>query len=296
MSDRDTVWCDLFGVSFRQTFYDVDGVRVRSIEAGDGPAMVFLHGAGGHAETWARNLAAHAPHRRCYCIDMIGHGFSDAPAEFGYNTLDVLDHVIKFLDVAGIERADFCGESFGGRISLWMALKHPERVNKLVLNTAGGLQPTSPKALADVSDLLARTSASLETGTDDAVRKRIEWLFADPSQVPAEFVKIRQAIYSRPGIKGSLSTLFSHIFTGDELNPWLTPELLSQIQAPTLVIWSDKNPITAWETARDNFSHIPNVQFHLIKDAAHWPQYEQPQEYNRVELDFLACDQTAALA
>ncbi|WP_046495374.1 alpha/beta fold hydrolase [Streptomyces odonnellii] len=291
MATRDTVWVDLLGTSFEQRFYDVDGVRTRSIEAGEGPPIIFLHGGGGHAETWIRNLGPHSSDRRCYAIDMLGHGFTDAPENGTYTTAEVLDHVVRFLDTAGIERADFCGESFGGRISAWMAIKHPDRVDKLILNTSGGLPATEDRQAEDVSDLLARTTASLQQTSDEAVRSRIAWLFADPAQVPEEFVRIRQAIYARPGIKNSLTKLFSRIFDPEDArNYWLTPERLAGISAPTLVIWSDHNPIHSYEDACKGFSHIPDVRFHLIRQAAHWPQFEQPEEYNRIQMAFLRED------
>ncbi|MCE0763526.1 alpha/beta fold hydrolase [Pseudonocardia kujensis] len=288
MAPRDTVWLDLLDQPFEQKFYDVSGVRTRSIEAGEGPAIVFLHGGGGHAETWVRNLGPHAPYRRSYAIDMLGHGFTDAPENLGYTTDDIIDHVVRFLDAAGIDKADFCGESFGGRVSGWMAIRYPDRVNKLILNTSGGLPATGDRHQGDVKDLLARTTASLRTGEYEAVKSRMGWLFADPTQVPEEFIHIRQAIYKRPGIQNSLTKLFSQLFDPEEAKKyWLTPERLAGIKAPSLVIWSDHNPIHSWQDAREGFSHIPDVRFHLIKDAAHWPQFEQPEEYNKVQVDFL---------
>ncbi|WP_433502960.1 alpha/beta fold hydrolase [Pseudonocardia halophobica] len=288
MAPRDTVWLDLLDQPFEQKFYDVNGVRTRTIEAGEGPAIVFLHGGGGHAETWVRNLGPHAPYRRSYAIDMLGHGFTDAPENLHYTTDDIIDHVVRFLDAAGIDKADFCGESFGGRVSGWMAIRYPDRVNKLILNTSGGLPATGDRHQGDVKDLLARSTASLRTGEYEAVKSRMGWLFADPTQVPEEFIHIRQAIYKRPGIQNSLTKLFSQLFDPEEAKKyWLTPERLAGIKAQSLVIWSDHNPIHSWQDAREGFSHIPDVKFHLIKDAAHWPQFEQPEEYNKVQVDFL---------
>jgi 2-hydroxy-6-oxonona-2,4-dienedioate hydrolase len=288
VAQRDTVWVDLLNIAFEQKFYDVDGVRTRALESGDGSPLVLLHGAGGHADTWIRNLGPHAPYRRSFAIDMLGHGFTDAPDGLRYTTAEVLDHVVRFLDVAGIDRADFCGESFGGRIAAWMAIRYPDRVNRLVLNTAGGLPATKQRQSEDVDDLLARTTASLSQTSDEAVRSRLAWLFADPTQVPDEFVSIRQAIYARPGIKNSLTKLFNRIFDPEDArNYWLTPERLAGVSAPTLVIWTDKNPIHSYDDAREGFGHIPDVRFHLINGAAHWPQFEQPEEYNRVQLAFL---------
>ncbi|MFC8831521.1 alpha/beta fold hydrolase [Streptomyces sp. NPDC057137] len=294
MTDYSSVWLDLLGLDSHQRFYDVGGVRTRSIEAGEGPAMIFLHGAGGHAETWSRNLPSHAAHRRCFAIDMLGHGFTDAPEGIEYTSDRLIEHVVRFMDTAGIDRADFCGESHGGRVAAWMAIKHPDRVSRLVLNTTGGLPVTEDRQRKDVAELIARTSQSLDVASDEAVRARVAWLFADPALVPEEFVKIRQAIYRRPGVKRSLASLFSKVFDpADAKGYHLTPERAALIEAPTLVVWTDHNPIHNYDDAREHLSHIPNVRFHLIEGAAHWPQYEQAATYNEVELGFLLADDEA---
>lgn len=289
MPEMHTVWLDLLGHDISQRFYDVgDGVRMRALEAGDGPPMIWLHGGGGHAETYVRNISAYAPHRHSYAVDFVGQGFSDAPDTLEYTTNDAIEYVVRFMDALGLERVDLSGESFGGRVANWIAIRYPDRVNKLVLNTSGGLPATAEEHQSDVNDLFARTKASLEQTDYASVRRRMEWLFADPAKVPDELVYVRKAIYERPEIKIALTKLFSRLFDpSDAKDYWLTPDRLARIKAPTLVMWSDHNPIHTYEHARAGFGHIPDVRFHLVKDAAHWPHYEQPEEYNRVTLDFL---------
>jgi 2-hydroxy-6-oxonona-2,4-dienedioate hydrolase len=66
---------------FSQGYLDAGGVRTRYLHAGDPskPALVFLHGSGGHAEAYVRNLEAHAEHFSTWSIDMLGHGYTDKP-------------------------------------------------------------------------------------------------------------------------------------------------------------------------------------------------------------------------
>ena len=81
MSEHESVWSDLQGVAFSQGYLDAGGVRTRYLHAGDKskPALVFLHGSGGHAEAYVRNLEAHAEHFSTWSIDMLGHGYTDKP-------------------------------------------------------------------------------------------------------------------------------------------------------------------------------------------------------------------------
>ena len=77
----ESVWSDLQGVAFSQGYLDAGGVRTRYLHAGDRgkPALVLLHGSGGHAEAYVRNLEAHAEHFSTWSIDMLGHGYTDKP-------------------------------------------------------------------------------------------------------------------------------------------------------------------------------------------------------------------------
>ncbi len=81
MSEHESVWSDLQGVAFSQGYLDAGGVRTRYLHAGDTskPALVLLHGSGGHAEAYVRNLEAHAEHFSTWSIDMLGHGYTDKP-------------------------------------------------------------------------------------------------------------------------------------------------------------------------------------------------------------------------
>src|SRR6478735_1020333 len=135
----ESVWSDLQGVPFSQGYLDAGGVRTRYLHAGDPgrPALVFLHGSGGHAEAYVRNLEAHAEHFSTWSIDMLGHGYTDRPG----HPLEVrhyVDHLIAFLYAIGTERAHISGESLGGWVAIRAAVDHPDRIDRLELNIAGG--------------------------------------------------------------------------------------------------------------------------------------------------------------
>ena len=79
MSSASTIWLEFLGRGVSETFYDVKGIRTRVLEAGPPSAhpLVMLHGTGGHAETYHRNIGPLSEHFRVYAIDMIGHGYTD---------------------------------------------------------------------------------------------------------------------------------------------------------------------------------------------------------------------------
>ncbi|WP_040830598.1 alpha/beta fold hydrolase [Nocardia jiangxiensis] len=284
----ESIWLDVLGTEITQGYRMVGGIRTRVLEAGDGPPLVFLHGGGGHAEAYIRQFAAHAPHFRCYAPDMLGHGFTDAPADGKYSTDDFGTFMADFLDTIGADRVHISGESFGGRVAAWVAMTQPDRVERLVLNTSGGLPVEEKRHEEDVEDLLARMTSALRDPSPETVRKRMQWLFADPTAVPEEFVALRQRIYSRPDVNAALHKLFRKLFDPqDQKHYVLTPERLASIKAPTLVVWTDHNPIHSFADAQRHLQHIPDVRFKLIENASHWPQYEQADEFNDLHIKFL---------
>ena len=127
MAEHESVWSDLQGVAFVQGYLNAGGVRTRYLHAGDSskPPLILLHGSGGHAEAYVRNLEAHAEHFSTWSIDMLGHGYTDKPG----HPLEVrhyVDHLLAFLDAIGVERAHLSGESLGGWVVSRAAVDHPD--------------------------------------------------------------------------------------------------------------------------------------------------------------------------
>ena len=100
-----SMWTDLQGVSFSQDYVRVGDVDTRYLQAGssDKPELIFLHGTGGHAEAYVRNLSAHAEHFNTYAIDMLGHGFTGKP-DYDYEIPRYIDYLLGFIDALGIDK------------------------------------------------------------------------------------------------------------------------------------------------------------------------------------------------
>jgi pimeloyl-ACP methyl ester carboxylesterase len=110
-------------------------------EAGppDGPAVVLLHGLASDADTWDKAIGPLAGHGlRVLAVDLIGHGESDKPSG-DYLLSDFAQSLGEFLDALQLPSATLCGHSFGGAIAMFFGTRHPDRVERVVLVSAGGL-------------------------------------------------------------------------------------------------------------------------------------------------------------
>jgi 2-hydroxy-6-oxonona-2,4-dienedioate hydrolase len=284
-----TIWPRLLGAAFKQHYYKAGKYRTRALESGAGEPLILLHGTGGHAEAYIDNLLPHAEHFRTVAIDMLGHGYTDKPDGIEYTIDDYADHVVSVMDALGTQRASISGESLGAMVASWVAIKYPDRVNKIVLNT-GILARPDPKGAEELEDLRSRSVAATDALSIESIRKRMEWLVLDPKSMPEEMIHIRHRIYSQPGVAARMKQILLKVLEmvlQPEGERYFDPANLQRIQCPTLVLWTRHNPGQSWELARSAAAHIPQSQFNIMEDCAHWPQFERPDEFNRIHIDFL---------
>jgi 2-hydroxy-6-oxonona-2,4-dienedioate hydrolase len=278
-------WTELLGISYSQRFYDAGGIRTRVLEAGgpDAPPLIFLHGVNGHAETFVRNLSAHGGDFHVLALDFIGHGYSDKPLDRDYEIETYVKHVLAFMDAIGVQRASLSGESLGAWVATRLASTFPERVERLVLNTPGGMN-ANPKAMESLHRL---TLDAVTNPTEEKVRKRLEWLFKDPLGVPDDLVDTRLRIYSQPGYRDvTLRTLCLQNLEV-RLRNMVTAEELQRLAVPTLLIWTTADPVSGLEVGQWCHDSISGSQLVVMENSGHWPQYEESERFNRVHLAFL---------
>lgn len=287
-----SIWVDLLGAEVR--YVQSPRFRTRTIQAGapDAPALLLLHGIGGHAEAYSRNLLNLAQTFRVIALDFVWHGYSSTPPFVGESIPTYAAQVLEVMDTLGLERAHVEGESLGGWVAMWLALHQPERLHKIVLNTPGGVHyaPGSVEIRAHegVDALRDRSLAVLQDPSPANVRKRLEWLMASPDRVTDELVAVRQRIYSQPETNAALRQVFAHRFSPEGTKAFHLSEAdVAQIGVPTLVQWTDHNPGMGLDVGARLAQLIPGAQFAPMQDAAHWPQWEKPAEHDRVVTQFL---------
>jgi 2-hydroxy-6-oxonona-2,4-dienedioate hydrolase len=284
VSEHESIWGDLQGVAFEQGYLNAGGVRTRYLHAGDPsrPTLVLLHGAGGHAEAYVRNLAAHAEHFSTWAIDLLGHGYTDKPG----HPLEVshyVDHLDAVLDAIGADTAHLSGESLGGWVAARAAIDHPKRVDRLVLNTAGGSQ-ADPTVMARIRTL---SMAAVENPTWRTVQDRITWLMADKTKTYDDIVASRQRIYQQPGFVTAMDHIMALQDPAIRAGNILGPDDYGAITAPTLVLWTSDDPTADVTEGRRIASMIPGSRFEVMGGCGHWPQYEDAVTFNALHIDFL---------
>ena len=254
---------------------DVDGPLAWR-EQGIGEAVVFLHGLGGSRTSWEPQLSSLSDAFRCIAWDMPGYGASAhvEPLTFGA----IADAVVRLLDAAVIERAHLVGESFGGMHALHAALRHPDRVGRLVLiNTSGafGLDGTDPDSWR--ADRLAPLDAGMTPGD---IAEGVLTAVAGP-QLDRELLAMRVAGFARipsAGLRAAVECLPSHNVL----------DRLAEISAPALVIAGELDAETPVAYSRILVEGLPVSELVVLDGVGHLAVSEAPDTVNRLVWDFLS--------
>jgi pimeloyl-ACP methyl ester carboxylesterase len=270
-------------------YLKVGNINTRYWMEGDkGSAVVLVHGLGGFTENWVHNIGPLAQRHRVYAMDLVGFGRSDkVPLTRDLTVLVKFIH--DFMRTQHIEKASLVGNSLGGGLILQFAIDFPEKVTKLVLVDNAGMGrdviiDLKVCSLPWLGELLSRPSFN-------GIARLWKEIVGDPALVTPELVKLTYELASLPGAqKALLATLRAGInFRGQRDK--LVKELMGQlgnITAPTLVVWGQQDRIIPVAHARVAAEMIPNARVEIYDHCGHMPQFEYPEKFNRLVLDFLA--------
>lgn len=263
---------------------DLDDVGLNVEDAGRGDALVLLHGFTGSAAQWHAHAAAFRDTFRTVAIDLLGHGGSSCPHDprrydMGHGVADLA----AVLDRLGIARAHWLGYSMGGRVALAFALRHPERVGRLILESASpGIEDSGERAARVAEDeALARRIErdGTERFIDDWLAQPMFASLARLDPAARESDRAARRGHQPAGLANSLRGMGA----GAQPSYW---DRLGEVRAPTLLlVGSEDRKFLA--IARAMRARMPDAQLAVLDHAGHNAHLEAPAAFRRVVLDFL---------
>jgi len=262
---------------------DVGGNSTRVVEAGEGDStVVFLHGIGGHIETFCYNIAEHAKRHRVLSFDLIGHGYSAKPDGL-YEIDRYVDQTLRFLDIMQVDKAVLAGTSLGGWVFARIAARYPDRVSKLSLISSAGLT-AHPSVMKNLKELTER--ASLTPGRE-GVKMRLDFVLKNPESLTEELIDVRYDIYSTDEYRAHIKDVMCLQDMEIRQRNLLRLEELNSIKAPTLVIWTREDPTATLEDGMRYADNIPDSRLVVFENSSHMPQLEEFQRFNDVHMKFI---------
>lgn len=274
-------------LDFEATSRFVEGeCRLHYHEAGEGPALVLLHGSGPGVSGWSNfrgNFPVFAERFRTVVWDMPGFGLSDRPPLDRAYPRVAADHLLRLLDALSIERAHILGNSMGGYVAFEFALAHPDRVDRLVGMGPGGLAvnvlgPEESEGARRLADFMMAPSKQ-------AMKAWVDTMVANQAVVDDELIDERLANAQAPGALESAMAIF--ISLGQHPEPVPLWARVRAIKAPTLITWGRDDRMLPVEGALLGFRQMPNAELHIFSNCGHWAQVERKEDFERLVIDFL---------
>ncbi len=232
---------------------------------GDGPAIVFAHGAGGNAAIWFNQIAHFSQNHTCVAFDH--RCFARSPTSASITVQDFRDDLLALMDVNNIEAAHLVGQSMGGFTVLRTALDAPDRVLSLTMScTSGGIvNPNPTPALRNL------------TSTDNRGVEGIKATMSAKSSENAALMQLYESINN-----------FNTEFAFSKLKHLLGPddavqlESLKDVQCPTLFISGKEDPLFPPDQLAAMVPHFKEARIEIVEDAGHSPYFERPEVFNEL--------------
>jgi pimeloyl-ACP methyl ester carboxylesterase len=269
---------------------EIDGQKVSVERAGEGEPLVLLHGFGESTAAYAGVLPELSRRFAVVAIDLNGFGYTERPRDPARYSLEgQADLVLAVLDRLGLGRVRLAGHSYGGGLALYLAARHPERVDRLLLidNTLPLYFTQQRKSFVRwrwMASLAARTWAL----SDSRIRKGlIEAYFDDTKVTPA----LVGEYASRLRIEGAADAFFGLVGHSEEAPFELD---LRTIAVPSLVVWGAEDALIPMSAAEARSRLMPRGAFVSIPACGHTPMEECPDAFMSQVLPFLESPDAAA--
>ena len=257
------------------------GIATNYHDVGEGFPALFIHGSGPGVSAWANwrlVMPALSERLRVIAPDMAGFGFSERPAGIRYDLDTWVAQAIGLLDALGLEQADVVGNSFGGALALAMAIRHPQRVRRLVLMGSVGV----PFDITEGLDAVWGYTPSFEN-----MRRIMDYFAWDRSLVNDELAELRYRASIRPGFQESFGAMFPA-----PRQRWVDAlasreEHIRALPHETLIVHGRDDRVIPLLTSLTLAEWIDRSQLHVYGRCGHWTQIEHAARFAKLVGDFL---------
>ncbi len=284
----------------QQSEITLHGHRVSYRSAGTGPLLLLLHGIAGTSSTWEEVGRGLQSSYSVLAPDLLGHGETAKPWRGDYSLGAYANLVRDLLSALGHERATLVGHSLGGGVALQFAYQFPDRCERLVLVSSGGLghevHPLLRSAALPGAELVLPLLCG--QGARNAVARATQWLGRlglragpDLEEIWRGFVSLGDADTRRAFLetaRGVLDVRGQRVCAGDRL--YLAEEI------PTLIVWGERDPLIPVQHAYATHERIAGSRLDVFRRGGHFPHRDDPRRFVDLLLDFIATTQPARLA
>jgi pimeloyl-ACP methyl ester carboxylesterase len=278
-------------------FRTIHGYRRAFVQVGRGPAILLIHGICDSSATWQGILPALAEDHMVIAPDLLGHGASDKPRA-DYSVAAYANAMRDLLSVLDVDRVTVVGHSFGGGVAMQFAYQFPERCERLVLVSTGGISrevhpvlrlvsaPTAdfflpllraaPVRVAVQVALSVAKAAGTDVGRDADNFGRVFEVLPDAASTRS-FVRTLRAVVDW---RGQVVTMLDRCYLAAEI--------------PTMLVWGAHDPVIPPRHAQLAHAAMPGSRLEVLSSAGHFPHHADPEAFLSLVRDFVRTTAPAA--
>lgn len=270
-------------------YIELDGFNVHYRDEGsrDKPVLVLIHGVVASLHTWDDWVPAFAADYRVIRFDVPGFGLTGPARDGVYSAERMIKVFGLLLDYLGVTKASLVGNSLGGYIAWNFALVQPQRVHKLVLIDPAGYHMQRVPWMIAAAALPGATVAMPVWMPRALIAQGIKEVYGEPARIKAGVVDRYNDLSRRPGNRRAMMDIFRVLLNVNRTELHTIGERVAQIQAPTLLLWGERDRwispkhVPLWQ--RD----LPGIQVKTYPGVGHIPMEEIPQQSAADTLRFL---------
>jgi len=276
----------------------IHGHRVAFRSAGEGPLIVLIHGITGRSDQWEPAIEHLASDHRILAPDLLGHGESAKPR--GDYSLGAYASAVRDTMVAlGHDRATIVGHSLGGGIAMQFAYQFPERCERLVLVSSGGLgREVHPllraSTLPGAEWVMPWLMHARVLGAGEAVGRLLGVLRLQAGTDLAEVARGFASLGDAEARDAFIETMRAVLDPGGQRVSAVDRLYLTEA-LPSLLIWGAADPIIPAEHGRTAHELMPGSRLELLDGVGHFPQLEQPYRFAELLAEFVDDTEPAEL-
>ncbi len=264
--------------------------------AGQGPALLLIHGIGDSSETWLTVMEQLAEHHTVIAPDLLGHGDSAKPRA-DYSVAAYANGMRDLLDVLGVDRVTVVGHSLGGGVAAQFAYQFPERCERLVLVATGGVGPEVNPAFrlgslpfAELALLPLRLPPVRLFGR--AAVRTLQLIGADIGRDADELIRLIETLPD-PEASGAFSrTLRSVVDWRGQVVTMRDRAYLSG-DVPVLLVWGSHDAVIPVAHAALAADALPHARVEIFDQAGHCPHHSDPERFTALLIEFVATTEPA---
>ena len=271
-------------------FIDVNGVRTRCLIGGkpDNYPLLLLHGYGGTADVWIRNIDPLSDKYYVVAVDMISAGYTDLVDTGGRPPQpQTVAHLKALVGKLGFDKFCPVGTSYGGLIGSLLYFDMPQRVNKLVLQGSGSVFNDDKDLAATLKNVRKNFGPVFDHATLDSVRAGVVKQVVNPHSIPEEMLHLMATAYARPGMRKAWEQGLDGLLDLEACRPHRVLDRLEKLDVDTLVMWGREDPGAIYASAVAGVKRMPRARLVTFEKCGHKPMYEHTELFHRELRGFL---------